>query len=167
MKTTYEAHAHREGAWWAIAVPAVEGVFSQARRIDQVEAMARDAVAGILDIDPESFDVAVIVRMPPEWEAAAAEVSAARAAAEAAEAVAGAKAREVARRLHDAGLPVRDVGKVLGVSAQRISQLLNPRPLAVPPPSDALHDLLPETGEAFEARRTTDALGHGRQRADV
>jgi len=35
------------------------GVFTQARRLDRVEFMARDAIALLLDVPPDSFDVTV------------------------------------------------------------------------------------------------------------
>jgi predicted RNase H-like HicB family nuclease len=124
MAPKYDAFAHREGAWWAVEVPAVPGVFTQARRIDGVEMMARDAIAGVLDVDPGSFDIEVIIRMRPDWQAATEELAAVRAEAEAAEARASAKLREVAASLIAAGLPTRDVGAVLGISHQRVSQLL-------------------------------------------
>ncbi len=47
----YRVRAVRSGSWWAITVPELPGVFSQARRLDQVEAMAREAIAMMLDVD--------------------------------------------------------------------------------------------------------------------
>lgn len=121
----YTAHAQRGEGWWAIEVPDVPGVFSQARRIGQVEYMARDAIALMLDVEPDSFDVDVKLELPAEWQAWADKVRLARTSADEAERHAGATAREVARQLKAAGLPVRDVGAVLGVSPQRVSQLMN------------------------------------------
>ena len=40
----------RSGRWWAITVPEIGRVFSQARRLDQVEDRAREALALLLDI---------------------------------------------------------------------------------------------------------------------
>jgi hypothetical protein len=128
----YTVNAVRDGSWWGIEVDGVDGAFSQARRIDQVEAMAREVVSLLLDVEPDSFDLDVRVHYPAEWAALAEEVTAARAAAEQAEKAAGVIARQAARLLHDAGLPVRDVGAVLNVSPQRVSQLL-----ALAPPASA------------------------------
>ena len=38
--------------WWAITVPALRGVFSQARNLDELPAAAREAIAMMLDVDP-------------------------------------------------------------------------------------------------------------------
>ena len=53
----YTARCERSGRWWAVHVPEINGVRTQARRLDQVEAMARDAIAGALDVPPDSFDI--------------------------------------------------------------------------------------------------------------
>jgi predicted RNase H-like HicB family nuclease len=38
--------------WWAITVPSLRGVFSQASHLDEVLAAAREAIALMLDVDP-------------------------------------------------------------------------------------------------------------------
>ena len=42
----------RSGDWRAITVPALRGVFSQARNLDEVPEVAREAIAMMLDVDP-------------------------------------------------------------------------------------------------------------------
>ncbi len=42
----------QSGEWWAIAVPSLRGVFSQARQLDEVPVAAREAIALMLDVDP-------------------------------------------------------------------------------------------------------------------
>ena len=58
MKVT--ANAVRDGGWWVVEVPEVDGAFTQARRLDQVPAMVADAVsllegipAGQVEVDLE------------------------------------------------------------------------------------------------------------------
>lgn len=122
---TYTARTTRSGNWWAIQISELDGVFSQARRLEQVEDMARDAIAATLDVDPGSFTVTVVPELPAKVQAIVDEVRASREAAELASEVASTKAREAARILHDEGLPLRDVGRVLGVSHQRAHQLVS------------------------------------------
>ncbi|MBF9130202.1 type II toxin-antitoxin system HicB family antitoxin [Plantactinospora sp. S1510] len=62
----YAVKCTRTGNWWAISVPDLRGVFSQARRLDQVEATARDAIALFLDVSPKSFGVAIQPEVPGE-----------------------------------------------------------------------------------------------------
>ena len=54
--TTYTAVARRAGDWWAISVPELKGVHTQARRLSRVEAMARDAIALMLDVPPDLLE---------------------------------------------------------------------------------------------------------------
>lgn len=60
----YTATCMRSGNWWAITVPEITGAFSQAGRLDQVEGMAREAIALLLDVDPRSFAIEVRPEMP-------------------------------------------------------------------------------------------------------
>lgn len=42
------AAAERSGGWWSVEVPEIPGLFTQTRRLDQIDAMVRNA-AGMLD----------------------------------------------------------------------------------------------------------------------
>ena len=42
----------QSGEWWAIRVPSLRGVFSQARHLDEVPTAAREAIALMLDVEP-------------------------------------------------------------------------------------------------------------------
>ena len=52
------AKAERSGSWWAVEVPEIPGLFTQARRLDLVPAMVVEA-ASLLDVDLELADVTV------------------------------------------------------------------------------------------------------------
>lgn len=122
MKVT--AHAVRSGAWWAVDVPEVPGVFTQARRLDQVSAMVADAVSLMAGIPSDDVEVEVAPDLPPRVAKDLARARAAQDRANAAAREAATAKREIVRRLReDAGLSVRDVGIVVGISPQRVSQL--------------------------------------------
>jgi len=121
--TAYTARCRRSGRWWAIEVPEVNGgIYTQARRLDGVEATARDAIALTLDVPPSSFEVRVVPILPAEWESDLDQVREARRTAAAAERTAQAAVDRVMRQLMDAGLTVRDVGALLGLSYQRVAK---------------------------------------------
>ena len=124
MRQTYTAIAERSGGWWAITVPELRGVFSQARRIERVEYMARDAISLLLDVPADSFDVVVREALDPEVEAVVAEAIQARSEALDRQRVAAATSREAVRALDRLGLPQRDIGRLLHLSHQRVAQLL-------------------------------------------
>ena len=126
---TYTARAERdEGGWWVVTVPELDGVFTQSRRLDRVEDLARDAIALWLEVPSTSFNVELKAAVP-ELDEQIAEVDSLRREAERLREQAAAGSRELARELSARGLTVRDIGQVLGVSYQRAAQLLDePKP---------------------------------------
>jgi predicted RNase H-like HicB family nuclease len=119
VEVTYSVVCRRVGGWWAISVPRLKGVHTQARRLDQVAAMARDAIALMLDVDPSTVEVEVRPELPTTVTEALGARKAAREADEKAERATGV----AVRALLDDGYTVRDVGALLGLSPQRISQI--------------------------------------------
>lgn len=121
---TYTALAERSGTWWAIRVAELPGVFSQARRLERVEYMARDAISLLLDIPADSFEVKVREVLDPEADALVAAAIQARTDAMEHQRIAATKSREAVRTLDRLGLPQRDIGRLLHLSHQRVAQLL-------------------------------------------
>lgn len=119
MKIT--AVACRSGNWWAIRIPEVDGAYTQARRLDQVPAMAADAAAMLSDIDPAEIEVTV--QSHTDADEAIERAKHARAIADDASDQASRFIRDAAKELLDEKLTVRDVGHLLGVSPQRVSQI--------------------------------------------
>ena len=125
IKATYKVTATRENGWWVInaEVPGVI-VWTQARRLEQVEPMARDAIALSLGVSEDSFGLNVLTNVPSDIRVP---VDAARQLAELSEEFQSLTAhlrRQLAVHLRDSGFTVRDSGELMGVSSQRISQLL-------------------------------------------
>ena len=120
----YTVRARRVGKWWALDVEGVVGAHTQVRRIDQADAIAREAIAGVLDVAPDSFALAVAPVVPAAVRDMVAEATQARSQAAHAQEVAAQLMRVAARQLVEEGLTVRDAGELLGVSHQRIAQLV-------------------------------------------
>lgn len=126
MKVT--ANATRTGDWWAVEVPEVPGVFTQAKRLDQVAEMVRDAVALMADVPEDSVEVEVVPAVDEAVSRALAAVEAKREQAEALAREATESVTALARTLtEESGMSLRDAGVVLGISHQRVAQLLNPK----------------------------------------
>ena len=119
MKVT--AQVQRSGDWWAISVPEIPGVFTQARRLSQVPDMVRDAVR-LMEGD-EARDVEVEIVAHTEIDELLGETLAARSAADEAAAIASELTVRAAKALTASGITVRDAGHLLGVSPQRVAQL--------------------------------------------
>ncbi|NMD64240.1 UNVERIFIED_ORG: sigma-70-like protein [Nocardia globerula] len=125
MKITVKAR--RSEGWWAVEIPEVDGAFTQAKRLDQVSAHAADAVAVLEGISPDQIEVEAVdydlgdpAMTRDIGEAKKLSRDAQRAAENASTAM-----RAVVRKLRERGLSVRDVGTILQISPQRVSQLEN------------------------------------------
>ena len=132
-KATYTAVCSRVGDWWAVDVAEIRGVHTQARRLDQVEAMARDAIALLRDVPADSFEVVVQPRLDADAEqTVAASAEATRRARQAAEEASRLQREAATTLLTRYRLTVRDAGTLLHVSPQRVSQLAQPPSPAQP-----------------------------------
>lgn len=123
MKVT--ATAVRSEGWWAIEVTGVPGgpFHTQTRRLDQVEAMVKDGIALMAEIPEAAIEVAVVPKLSQaDAELIDAVHAASQDAATAAE-FASKLSRQAVEQLRSEGMTVRDVGGLLGVSPQRVSQL--------------------------------------------
>jgi len=120
----YTVRARRIASWWALDVDGVPGAHTQVRRIDQAEEMARDAIAGVLEISPASFEIVVAPEVPVAVRTLVDQATKARSQAAQAQDAAAQLTRDAAQGLVDEGLTVRDAGVLLGVSHQRIAQLV-------------------------------------------
>lgn len=122
---TYKVRARRSGDWWALDAPDVPGVHSQCKRLDQAADMAREAIAMVLDIDEDDVAVEVQPELPTKMRKLVLTFEQAREAQE----VAARRAQQAqTEALHDlitqCHLSYRDVGQIVGLSHQRISQVL-------------------------------------------
>lgn len=117
----YHVVVSRGGKFWFVQVRDLPMGMTQARRIAEVEPMARDLIASLLDIPPDSFELTI--RFEGDLADHAAVAIEARAAARAATERAEAEAREAARYLVDQGLAVRDAAALLQVSPGWVSVL--------------------------------------------
>jgi hypothetical protein len=126
MSTTYDVKVHRDGRWWMVEIPAIGGL-TQARRLGDVQEMARSFISVDQDLRPSAV---VLGRI--EIEAAGHSLTSTRAKidelrrrARQAEEEVAALMLETARDLADADVPLRDIGAVLDLSHQRVHQLLH------------------------------------------
>ncbi len=129
---TYRVDVHRDGRWWILHVPELDGTrglnecLSQARRYEDIEKDARDLITLVADVAPSTVALDLHVTVADiDLGATAADIARDRATATEAEARAVAASTAAAKKLRAAGLDLRDIGAVLGVSFQRVSQLVN------------------------------------------
>jgi hypothetical protein len=121
----YTANVTREGRWWMVAVPQIDAL-TQARRLGEAGTMARELIALVLEVEPDSFDVTVeIVSVAGvDVRDRLAEIERERTEAADLERRLAQHTRSLARDLAERDVPQRDIGAILGVSHQPAQQLL-------------------------------------------
>lgn len=123
MSTAYKAIAAKGDRYWLVNVPEI-GHTTQARRLSEIEPMARDLIAVMLDVDPSTITVKVDLQLPVGFTEHAQAAERLRTKAAEANTDAAVEIREAARALRTAGLGLQEIGEIMGVSYQRASQLL-------------------------------------------
>jgi hypothetical protein len=123
-RKTYQVVVEREPGWWIVQIPELD-LTTQARRLGDVEKNAREAIAALLDLGTMTFDLEQSVRPPG---AVVRELDEARAlmdrAASLREESADRIGQAVDKLIKDFGLTMREAGKLLDLSHQRIAQLV-------------------------------------------
>ena len=124
---TYAVSVTREGRWWMVRVPEIDQV-TQARRLSEVTKAARELIAVTLDVPMSTVGVRVLVERVGEVEDVTGRAEAIRkehARADELARRAQDESKELARQLAGAHVPMRDIGELLGVSHQRVHQLIS------------------------------------------
>lgn len=123
-KRRLDVVVQREGRWWVFTMPALDAG-GQAKSLAEVPFEAQDVAAMWLDVDFDSLEVSITVAGFEDEREAWAAAEAAEAEARAAQARAAQQKRAVVAALTSArGLSAADAGKTLGISTQRVYQLL-------------------------------------------
>ncbi|GFG75031.1 hypothetical protein [Mycobacterium botniense] len=125
MTSEYKIEIVRDGRWWMVRVPELNGL-TQARRLSEAKLMGREWIAVTTGTPLDDVSVQVSSITVPgcgDVHEAAQDIIDMRERA----AIATRKAQDLtealANELVSAGIPVRDAGELLEVSPQRISQL--------------------------------------------
>lgn len=130
MAKVYVARCVRSGNWWGVEIADangnhVKGGYTQARRLDRVEAMVREVISLLLDVPEDSFEVTLEPQLPADVLRGVEEARTRRQEAEQAQREAiSAASRAAADLVKRERLTIRDAGLILGLSHQRIDQLL-------------------------------------------
>jgi hypothetical protein len=121
----YNVRVTRDGRWWMIEVPEIDGL-TQARRVSEIEEMARSLIAISTDVPLADVRVRIdSIEVPTLGDIARAahHIEDLRDEAHRLEVKAAQATQQFARDLTTHGIPVRDVAALLHLSPQRVSQL--------------------------------------------
>ena len=107
---------------WLVHVKTIPECHTYGRTLRQAEGRIREALALWLDRTPDRFEL--IAEWPPELVEVATKVAGARRAAAESARAAGTATTRAAKKLDRMGLSRRDAADILGISHQRVQQLL-------------------------------------------
>ena len=123
-KKTYVAvyERDRQDDAWNVHIEGFLGCHTYGRSLRQAQARIREALAAWLDREPDTL--VIRDRLPKRFATVAESVTRARGEADRAGIKAQQRTAHAARMLTEAGLSRRDAAELLGLSHQRIQQLL-------------------------------------------
>ena len=108
---------------WNVRIEGLDGCQTYGRSLHQARARIREALAVWLDREPEGLTIRD--QLPTSFRAVADSVARARKEAELAGTKAQEETKQAVRRLTALGVSRRDAAELLGLSHQRIQQLLS------------------------------------------
>lgn len=127
--TTYTVTAVREGEWWTLDASDVDGAYGQVGSLAEAEAAARDILALALDCEPDDIDVVVTPVLDEKTRAALAEAERLTGLAdEYRERASRTRKEAISEYVQRGHLPYREAAKALGISSQRVHQLVGAPP---------------------------------------
>jgi predicted RNase H-like HicB family nuclease len=164
--TVYKVTAAREGDKWTADVPSVPGAHTWARSIDGLDANVREVIALVLDL-PEGAEDTLDLQWDyhtgqAAWDETTAALRAARREVEKKAAELTDLTSKAAAELVPA-FSVRDMAALLGLSYQRISQLLSKTPAPPAPVKRAAPQPVKKAQPAKKAAKKTVAVKAARK----
>jgi hypothetical protein len=122
--TTYTVTAKRSGAGGALQCVEVPGAISQVRRLSQADDI-KEAIAFVAQVPESDIQLALVPELPEGVQLHLDRARVLRDQAASARREAATESRLAAHQLADAGMTMREIGTLLGVSHQRAGQLLS------------------------------------------
>jgi predicted RNase H-like HicB family nuclease len=112
-----------ERGWWVASVRGVRGCHTQGRTLEQARRRVREAL-GLFVKDADTADFVTHIRLPKSARRALTRGLTARQRADQERAKAAKALQEAMRALARTGLSRRDTGELLGLSHQRVQQIV-------------------------------------------
>jgi len=127
--TKYSATVHRDGRWWMVRIPALDGL-TQARRLSEATEMAREYIAASQEVPLETVSVDLSfspIESVADIDTRITKITLDRKRAAKLEQEAIAETTKLVQELAAAEVPMRDIGAIVGISHQRVHQLTSAR----------------------------------------
>jgi predicted RNase H-like HicB family nuclease len=118
-------YARDEAGWWIARVVDVEGCHTQGRTIEQARRRVREALSLFIGDVAERAELRESFVLPAEARRKVEAAASARERVRTQTREADEKTRQAAKALTQEGLSLRDTGELLGLSRQRVHQMLH------------------------------------------
>lgn len=139
----YSVVVTREDGLWVAIVDGLPAGATDVEKFEELDDVVRDMIAFLADIEPDTFwidwryrlgtqDLTVLIENLREWEHLAEQAARHR----------DATRRAVVESMRSAGLSYREIADVVGLSHQRIGQLVAEDDHAAAQPADELHEFV-------------------------
>jgi DNA-directed RNA polymerase specialized sigma24 family protein len=122
---TFDVEVHREGNYWVAEVLGVRGGATETRRLANLDAEVTDLLSGLLDLDPDQIRLRRHLHLTPGAMKMLEAYAEARIELEEARQRYDRVQRDAVHELRAADLSLRDSAELLGVSFQRVQQLVS------------------------------------------
>ena len=117
-----------DDGWWVASIPKLPGCHTQGRTIEQARERIREALALVIgDVAAERAQLHDDVELAAPLRRMIERVAATRLAADEKAELATSATREAVKKLTAVGLSARDAGELLGLSRQRVNQIIHGR----------------------------------------
>jgi DNA-directed RNA polymerase specialized sigma24 family protein len=120
---TYHAQVTRDGKFWLIRIAEI-GRSTQALRYRDVQTMAGELIEIMEGLGSQDYELNIRVHLPSSVQDHLARAEVLRAEAGRKQSEAAAESRAAVRELLAEGLSQREAGEILGLSFQRVNQLV-------------------------------------------
>ena len=120
---TYHAEVTRDGKFWLIRIAEI-GRSTQALRYKDVQTMAGELIEIMEGLGSQDYALNITVHLPSSVQDHLARAEVLRAEAGRKQSEAAAESRAAVRELLAEGLSQREAGEILGLSFQRVNQLV-------------------------------------------
>lgn len=124
MKTYRVECEWDDTGWWVVTIPEVPGAVTQSKRLDKVPDDVGEVLELLVGSKPGSYQLDVRTVVPGEAGELAARAFELRAEAEKLSSSVATTTTTAVVTLSKSGLSMRDIGQLVGVSHQRVDQIL-------------------------------------------
>jgi len=124
---SYTMHLTREGKWWHVYVPEIDHA-TQGRTLAEADEMARDLICLVenergANLEPDAIELSRTINLPDDVTQHLRQADALREQARQTQQSALDEQAGAVQALRKSGVSLRDAGRALGLSHQRVSQL--------------------------------------------